>query len=160
VLLDSAPPRPDADGTVGSYIFLPVLFSGYPVFMASKSIKVTPKRRDRPSTGGQKDGILVRLEADQFDALDVWIDKQSDQPTRPEAIRRLVTIGLSAGGSPQAKRTSQSTADRAAELAGNVIESRLAADATTEERATRKRRLVKGPSSFRDIRKDHPKKRP
>jgi len=128
--------------------------------MASKPIRVTPKRRGRPSTGGRKDGILVRLEAGQFDALDVWIDKQPDQPTRPEAIRRLVTIGLSAGGSPQAKRTSQSTADRAAELAGNVIESRLAADATTEERETRKRRLVKGPSSFRDIRKDHPKKRP
>jgi hypothetical protein len=46
---------------------------------------------------------------------------------------------------------------RAAELASNVIDSHLPADATTEERQSRKRRLVKGPSSFRDVRKDHPK---
>jgi hypothetical protein len=46
---------------------------------------------------------------------------------------------------------------RAAELAADVIDSRMAAHATTEERETRKRRLVKGPSSFRDVRKDHPK---
>ena len=51
----------------------------------------------------------------------------------------------------------QTPATRAAELAAGVIDSRTAADATTEERQTRKRRLIKGPSVFRDVRKDHPK---
>jgi hypothetical protein len=32
---------------------------------------------------------------DQLDALDAWIAKQADpKPTRPEAIRRLVELGL------------------------------------------------------------------
>lgn len=64
----------------------------------AKSIRDIPKKkRGRPSTGGRRDGILVRLESDQFEALDGWIAKQRE-PTlsRPEAIRRLVEIGLKA----------------------------------------------------------------
>jgi hypothetical protein len=62
-----------------------------------KSIRDIPKkRRGRPSTGGRRGGVMVRLEEDQFDALDGWIAKQDDQPSRPEAIRRLVAIGLRA----------------------------------------------------------------
>jgi hypothetical protein len=64
----------------------------------AKSIRDIPKkRRGRPSTGGRREGILVRLESDQFDALDNWIAKQKQPfPSRPEAIRRLVEIGLKA----------------------------------------------------------------
>jgi hypothetical protein len=41
--------------------------------------------------------VLVRLEPDQFDALDTWIAKHKDPSlSRPEAIRRLVEIGLKA----------------------------------------------------------------
>jgi hypothetical protein len=29
-------------------------------------------------------------------ALDVWVAKQKDQPSRPEAMRRLVELGLRA----------------------------------------------------------------
>jgi hypothetical protein len=55
------------------------------------------KRRGRPSTGGRREGILVRLETAQFDALDAWVSKhQEPNLTRPEAIRRLVEIGLKA----------------------------------------------------------------
>jgi hypothetical protein len=39
---------------------------------------------------------MVRLEPDQFDALDAWIMKQAGALTRPEAIRRLVELGLKA----------------------------------------------------------------
>jgi hypothetical protein len=62
----------------------------------AKSIKDIPKkRRGRPSTGGRREGILVRLEPAQFEALDGWIEKQKDPDlSRPEAIRRLVEIGL------------------------------------------------------------------
>jgi hypothetical protein len=64
----------------------------------AKSIKDIPKKkRGRPSTGGRRAGILVRLETDQFDALDAWIEKQKvPDLSRPEAIRRLVELGLKA----------------------------------------------------------------
>jgi cytochrome c553 len=66
-----------------------------------KSIKDTPKkRRGRPSTGGRREGVMVRLEPDQFEALDAWIAKQKepDDLSRPEAIRRLVELGLKGKG--------------------------------------------------------------
>ncbi|HZR88393.1 MAG TPA: hypothetical protein VFB02_16415 [Bradyrhizobium sp.] len=63
----------------------------------SKSIRDIPKKgRGRPPTGGRREGVLVRFEADQFKALDTWIAKQVDPPSRPEAIRRLVELGLKA----------------------------------------------------------------
>src|ERR1700681_2312207 len=69
---------------------------GYPLFM-KKSIKDIPKkRRGRPSTGGRREGIMVRLEPAQFEALDGWIKKHAADLSRPEAIRRLVEIGLKA----------------------------------------------------------------
>jgi hypothetical protein len=40
--------------------------------------------------------VLVRLEPNHFDALDAWIAKQPVELSRPEAIRRLVEIGLKA----------------------------------------------------------------
>ena len=40
---------------------------------------------------------MVRLEPAQFEALDGWI-KKHDVESRPEAIRRLVEIGLKANG--------------------------------------------------------------
>jgi len=62
----------------------------------AKSIGDIPKKkRGRPSTGGRREGILVRLESDRFDALDNWIAKQKEPDlSRPEAIRRLVELGL------------------------------------------------------------------
>jgi hypothetical protein len=64
----------------------------------AKSIRDTlKKKRGRPATGGRRKGILVRLETDQFDALDDWIAKQKEPGlSRPEAIRRLVELGLKA----------------------------------------------------------------
>ena len=123
----------------------------------AKSKSVHTKSRGRPKKAGGVDPVsAVRFSAELTSRIDLWGEWQG--VGRSEAIRRLVEMGL-AGNQPQAKRAPNTNADRAAELAGNVIESRMAADATTEERETRKRRLVKGPSSFREVRKDHPKKR-
>ena len=59
-----------------------------------KSIRdIVKKGRGRPKTTGLGTGILVRMH-DQLDALDAWIKKQDDEPSRPEAIRRLVELGL------------------------------------------------------------------
>lgn len=56
---------------------------------------ITKKRRGPPATGI---GTLVgvRLQPDDLAAVDAWRDQQDDAPTRPEAIRRLVEIGLEA----------------------------------------------------------------
>jgi hypothetical protein len=62
-----------------------------------KSIRdIEKKKRGRPRSTGLGTGILVRMH-DQLEALDAWIAKQDDpKPTRPEAIRRLIEIGLKA----------------------------------------------------------------
>lgn len=40
---------------------------------------------------------MVRLTDSELAALDAWIDAQPDAPSRPEAIRRLVTEALARG---------------------------------------------------------------
>ena len=45
---------------------------------------------------------------------------------------------------------------KAADLAGEVIDQHADQSATAEERESRKRRLLKGPKEFRDLRRDHP----
>jgi hypothetical protein len=51
------------------------------------------KPRGRPPTGAES--IHLRLLPDQMAALDQWIARQPDMPSRPEAIRRLFVLGLS-----------------------------------------------------------------
>ncbi|MCK1714018.1 MULTISPECIES: hypothetical protein [unclassified Bradyrhizobium] len=63
-----------------------------------KSIRViTKKRRGRPVTTGKGTLIGVRLLDEPLATLDDWIARQKDaELTRPEAIRRLVDLGLKA----------------------------------------------------------------
>jgi hypothetical protein len=65
----------------------------YTIFMG-KSITRTRKSRGRPSTGAES--VHLRVLPDQSAAIDVWIAKQKESVTRPEAIRRLVELGLKA----------------------------------------------------------------
>lgn len=61
------------------------------------SIQVVPKkRRGRPATG--KDPVTaIRLSPEIRQAVDAWATKQKDAPSRSEAIRRLVELGLKKG---------------------------------------------------------------
>jgi hypothetical protein len=81
--------------------------------------------------------------------VDAWSARQSDEPARSEAICRLVKLGLAS-----AQRTGARTnkAAKASELAGREIDRLGDPSATNEERQLRKRRLLKGPKEFRDIR--------
>lgn len=59
-----------------------------------KSIRVKPKKRGRPATG--KDPFYgIRIPDDLMEAVKDWA-AANDAPSRSEAIRRLVTIGLKA----------------------------------------------------------------
>jgi hypothetical protein len=63
----------------------------------AKSINVnvkTPKKR--PTVTG--DLVGVRIQPEMARELDDWRRKQDDLPGRPEAIRRLVELGLKARG--------------------------------------------------------------
>ena len=53
------------------------------------------KRRGPPPTGKGVQ-VVVRLQPGPLGAIDKWVEKQSDRPTRAEAIRRLVELGLKA----------------------------------------------------------------
>jgi hypothetical protein len=78
-----------------------------------------------------------------------------DKPGRSEAIRRLVALGLEV--LPSAPKRSKKAAAKASELAGSTIDWLSDKSAPPEERAKRKRRLVKGAAEFREMRTDLPK---
>jgi hypothetical protein len=123
--------------------------------MPSSRKKGIPKRRGRPATG--RDPVVpVRLPSEIIERIDVWGSRQH-QPadSRSEAIRRLVELGL--GQSTPLGRTSQKVAQQASALAVREVDRMVDTAAPPKEQAKRKRRLLKGPREFRDIRKDHPK---
>jgi hypothetical protein len=83
-----------------------------------------------------------------------WAEYQPDQPTLSEATRRLVELGLTV---KQAASPSPKAAARAADLAAKAIEKHIDPSTPTEERETRKRKLIQGPGSLREGRKDRAK---
>jgi hypothetical protein len=122
-----------------------------------KSISRTEKKRGRgrPKTGAIS--IHLRIEPKELGAIDTWRAKQSGQLTRPEAIRRLIEQALAAA--TPSRPVKAGSGRKAAELAGRTIDRLGDPAATDEERAHRKRRLIKGPREFRDVLVDQPKKK-
>jgi|SRR4051812_35335114 hypothetical protein len=127
--------------------------------------EATPKKHGgrrpgsgRPATG--KDPVrTIRLSDEFLDKVDHWATQQEDQPSRSEAIRQLVEVGLSKSGTPRRPKvlsTAKQSAARAAELAAKTIDRHIDPKAPPEERETMARKLVEGPSIFRDARKDRP----
>ena len=121
-----------------------------------KSISVNKKAIGRPKKkGGVYPVSAVRLPPEISTAVDGWATKQDDRPTRSEAIRRLVELGLTI----RTKAKQQSPAPRAArakELATKAIEKIIDHQAAPEEQAQRTRRLTNGPLEFRELRVDLP----
>jgi hypothetical protein len=123
-----------------------------------KSISVNKNSRGRPKKkGGVYPVSAVRLPPDLGDAVDQWAKSQADAPTRSEAIRRLVELGLSVD-KPQAQ-TSARKAAKAKRMAGDAIDDLVDEKASITEQADRKRDLLSGPEEFRSVRVDHKKKR-
>jgi len=81
--------------------------------------------------------------------IDEWIARQGVKIDRSEAIRRLVELGLtvkSKSAPSERKRTA------VADLASKAIDSLTAGTPDNDEKASRKRRLIKGPEEFREAR--------
>lgn len=120
----------------------------------AKSILVNQNRRGRPPTG--RDPVsAVRLPADLTAAIDVWATKNGS-PSRSDAIRRLVEKAL-AGEAPMPLPRSKGI-PAAIEFADREIDKLSDPAAPPEERASRKRRLLKGPKEFRKMRGDQRKR--
>jgi hypothetical protein len=91
----------------------------------------------------------------QLAALDDWIAQQPPPfPTRPEAVRRLVELGMTVR--TKSKQPPVERAARAKELASKAIEGIADASITQDEGVQRRHRLTKGPQEFRDDRVDLP----
>ena len=123
--------------------------------MAKSGAAASRKKRGRPATG--RDPVTaIRLSTGMRKKVDAWAAGQSDKPGRSEAIRRLVGLGLEYLP-PAPPRARKKTSAKASEMAGSMIDWLSDKSAPPDERARRKRRLVKGPEEFRDIRNDLPK---
>jgi len=59
-------------------------------------------RRGKPPV--ERKEIKIRIAVDAIKSLDAWRRQQDDVPGRPEAIRRLVEIGLEATSKKGGKR--------------------------------------------------------
>jgi len=116
--------------------------------MAKVNIRSTKKKRGRPATG-QDPVTAIRLSPELRASIDHWAKGQVDKPARSEAIRRLIETALAS--TPRGERRQKATR-KASEMAGHQIDRLGDPSATSEERESRKQRLLKGPKEFRDLR--------
>jgi len=121
--------------------------------MARRFVIAQKKKRAAPRTD-KGTLIALRLEPGLLARVDRWAASQKDGPSRLEAIRRLVELGVSI-----ALRAGVRTekAAKAAEMASQEIDRLVDPSASDEERQLRKRRLIKGPKEFHDLRRNRPK---
>jgi metal-responsive CopG/Arc/MetJ family transcriptional regulator len=96
--------------------------------------------------------ITIRLSRDLLKRIDCWIASQDGPVSRSDAIRHLAELALDNAEISSKAGTSNQGAEQAAGMASNTIDHLEDQSATREDREQRKRRLVKGPSEFREIR--------
>ncbi len=84
-----------------------------------------------------------------------WAENQPDHPSLSAAIRRLVELGLTV--KMKGRPTSEGQKLRAREMAGKAIDHMTDTTASADDQASRKRRLLKGPEEFREVRIDRGK---
>ena len=109
--------------------------------------------RQSPAPKAGEAAITVRPSRDLLKRIDRWIASQDGPVSRSEAIRRLAEFALDRAGMPSKAGKSNQGDDHAAGMASDMIDSLGDRSATDEDREHRKRRLLKGPSEFREMRK-------
>jgi hypothetical protein len=87
--------------------------------------------------------------------VDAWIAQQEELLTRPEAIRRLVELGLTVKARP--KQPSPARREKAEAMAAKQLDQVVDKSVPAEEQAPRKRRLLKGPEEFHFVRSEQEK---
>ena len=117
-----------------------------------KSNRAAARRKRKGELLPASTGELVEVRIQLPQGLDSWIASQPDQPSRPEAIRRLVELALAS--TAERRPTSKATARKASQLAAHEIEGLVDKSQPIMEQRRRKRRLIRGPKEFRNIRDD------
>jgi Ribbon-helix-helix protein, copG family len=107
--------------------------------------------RRMPATGVGTP-VHVRCSDEILATLDAWRRRQADLPSRSEAIRRLVEEAFKherpwRAGPHKGAWTARAMAAKELDRLGDT-------SATEEERQNRKRRILKGPPEFREMRKE------
>jgi hypothetical protein len=87
-------------------------------------------------------------------AIVKWAETQPDLPSQHEAMRRLLELGLTVKA--EGRPPSEGQTLRAREMAGKAIDEMSDATASSDDQATRKKRLLKGPEEFSQVRVDRP----
>lgn len=86
-----------------------------------------------------------------------WAVRRPDAQGLSEAVPRLVELGLAMTSSERQTTARASVlAAKAKDLASKTIDRLVDPAGPEEEKANRKRRLLKGPEEFRDARIDRP----
>ena len=98
--------------------------------------------------------IGIRLSLEKRQAVEAWANSALDKPSLSEAVRRLVELGLASAHRSAAR---MKKAMEASEMAGQKIDRLVDPSATDEERQRPKRKLIKGPKEFRDMRRNRAK---
>ena len=60
----------------------------------AKQETLVPQKKRGPKPTGKGKPIMTRLQPDMLHKVDAFIQRQKDSPSRPEAIRRLIELGL------------------------------------------------------------------
>ena len=117
-----------------------------------KPIRSTKKSRGRPKATGSGAHVGMRWQVSELKAIDEWRGEQEGSPSRAEAIRRLVKIGL--GSARPSRHRSPEAASKASQLAAEQVEKMLNPLLPEQERQSRSRRLIRGPKEFRGLRQN------
>ena len=65
--------------------------------MVEMTVQPQIKRKPGPAATGKGTPVQVRLQPEQLQRLDDWREGHDDQPSRPEAIRRILEKALNHG---------------------------------------------------------------
>ena len=63
----------------------------------SKQETLIPRKKRGPAPTGKGTPIMTRVQPDTLARIDAYIARQKEEISRPEAIRRLVELGLKTG---------------------------------------------------------------
>jgi metal-responsive CopG/Arc/MetJ family transcriptional regulator len=116
-----------------------------------RTTAISARKKPRPHRPAGEAVIAVKLPRGVVSQIDRWRRKHGAK-TRAEAVGRLVKQALATEAGR--RRVTRKLAATASELAGQAIDRVADQSATSEERATRKGRLIKGPRELRAGRRD------
>jgi hypothetical protein len=120
------------------------------MMIMKRPAKPIQNKKDRAPTP-EEPFSAIQLSTNLTAAIDKWAEAKGIT-SRSEAIRRLLELGL-ASSKPLRQRNFE-TSSKALELAAQELDKLADPSTPNEERKTRKRRLLRGPKEFRDVRGD------